>query len=513
MTTNKYQLSDYIKDLDEADIPYQLVGKSNNFTVDQVAYDSRKVTDNTLFLCKGNHFKREFLLDAINLGAKAYLADRDMDVDIPGIIVDDVRAAIPYFARRFHNFPQDNLKFIGITGTKGKSTTSVALYQILKADAEKKGSALVGIISSIINHDGKEEIVTGMTTPEPLELFGILEACVNNGVETVIMEASSQALKYHRIDGVNFTYAAFLNISEDHVSAVEHPSFEDYFHSKLRLFDRAQHGIVNLDSDYLDELLAYATDRVSVTTFSLGKEADYVASSIVSSREGTKFTVTYPNQVEHAFSTNLIGDFNVENLTMAITLADQLGIDAATIQEGLAKIDAPGRMHFYTSEDKQITFMVDFAHNFLSADALFKQVKKAMPDHKQIVVTGSVGSKAVNRRQGLGEAAGRHADFVVLTSDNPDGEKVEDINRQIASYIEAYNCPWTEVIDRPQAIRTAYDKAREYLVEGNRSVIFLLGRGLEDDNKIDGVIYFMPVDGDVAQGLIDEYEQELAERE
>ncbi len=513
MIKTEYQLSDYINDLDQANIKYHITGNLNDFPVRQVAYDSRKVGDNTLFLCKGNHFKREFLLSAINDGARAYLADKDMDVEIPGIIVEDVRATIPYFARRFHHFPEEHLSVIGITGTKGKSTTSVALYQILVANSQQTSGAPVGIVSSIINHDGKDEIVTGLTTPEPLELFAILEACVDNGVDTVVMEASSQALKYHRVDGIHFTYGAFLNISEDHISAVEHPTFEDYFQSKLQLFDRSSHGFINLDSDYLEDILAHVNKRLPITTFSLKTQADYVANQIHSSQEGTTFTLTYPDGGEHIYSTNLIGDYNVENLTLAISLADQLGVQPQAIQAGIKEVNAPGRMQFYSSLDKEITFVVDFAHNFLSADALFTQVKKAMPKHKQIVVTGSVGSKAVNRRQGLGEAAGRHADFVVLTSDNPDEETVEDINAEIASYLDAYDCPWIQVIDRPQAIRAAYDKAREFLVNGKRSVIFLLGRGLEDDNKINGVIHFMPVDGDVAQMLIDEYEQELRERE
>lgn len=508
-----YQVKDYLKDLQAYKIAYHVdenIGEIEdimNWDIGAMSYNSQEVKAGSLFICKGNHFKKDYLLEAIDKGAKLYIAEEDYHVSIPCILVKDVRAAIPILARRFYNFPQKDMKIISITGTKGKSTTVLILKAIFDAYGKRYERGPVGMISSVGNFDGKETIETHLTTPEPLELYQILHQCRENGVKVVLLESSSQALKYHRLDGIDSYLAAITNIGEDHVSPIEHPSLEDYLTSKLKIYDNTELGLVNLDSKFADRIMDHAKDQCQVFSFSMEKEADYQGEILSSTEDGIGLRVRFPNLEAHSFDTNLFGSFNSENILLAIALADQVGVDTFSIREGLQKVETPGRMVLFSSQDQVLKILVDFAHNELSVQAVLEDAQANFPDYYRISLLGSVGNKAINRRAGLGRAAGHFSDYVVLTSDNPNHEKVQDINLEIGAEIDKTGTDWEEDSYRPKAAKLAYDKALEKIHAGQRAMIFLLGKGPEETELIDGKDVEIPSDMYLAEQMIKKYDE------
>lgn len=511
MNIEKFPLADYLADLHKLNIDFKADEDLDKMVIDHVSYTSKDIQQGSLFLCKGNRFKRDYLVDAIEKGAAAYVSEKNYGVDIPAVIVSDMRRTVPAFAARYFNFPQDRLTILSITGTKGKSTTTVILENIFEEHVKETGLGPVGVISSMKNYDGKEEIITNMTTPEPMELFGILRRCVANGVSTVIIESSSQALKYHRLDGIRSNFSGMLNISEDHISPLEHADFEDYYSSKLKIYDHSKHGIVNLDADLADRTLDYAGTRTDLTTISLRKDADYRITGLEASAEGTSFDIVYPDGNQHAYRTNLLGAFNAENILMAVAIADRLGVSPQAIQRGLVHIQTPGRMEFYSSKDKMVVFLVDFAHNKLSTEVVLADMRQAMPDYYQIPIFGSVGNRSENRRTGLGEAAGKNADYVILTSDNPDFESLDAINREIGEIIDRYNCPWEQVEERPKAAERALELAIENVRKGIKTLVFLLGKGTETTERYFGKEVEIPTDIVLAKEMVARYDKMVEE--
>ncbi len=500
-----FSLNDYHADLTEQRLDVSVQNEANP-PIEFVSYDSRNIRPNTLFLCKGNAFKRDYLLSAVDQGAVAYVADRDMDVPIPGLIVSDVRKALSVCAQRYYEWPQKQLRILSVTGTKGKSTTMMFLRAILNHHFAARGQKPVGVISSIDTFDGYETFKTRMTTPEPLELFGLLRNCVSAGLTTMLMESSSQALKYERIDGIHFDIAGFLNISPDHISSVEHLDFEDYFSSKLKIFEKTAHAIINLDTDHVERVLDAAKICDSITTLSIRQPADYFADQIAFQGDGVHLRIHSPSGV-HAYRIGLHGTFNAENALMATAIAERFGAAAASIESGLKEVVAQGRMEFYPTKDRALIGLVDFAHNGLSFDKVFEAMKDELPDYRQVAVFSTVGNKAQNRRKGMGISAGRHVDFCYLTQDDNNFEPVSQINAEIARYLDEYHCPWTEITDRPQAIHQAFlDAAAHYEKTGERTLIFVLGKGDETNMRVDGRYVDCPTDGETVRAAVADYD-------
>ncbi|MDD7593648.1 MAG: UDP-N-acetylmuramoyl-L-alanyl-D-glutamate--2,6-diaminopimelate ligase [Peptoniphilaceae bacterium] len=465
--------------------------------IEAISYDSRTVVPGTLFFCKGRHFKAEYLQTAFQKGAVGYVAEKEYDGDVPHLIVDDMRAVLAPAARFFYGDPQRALQLLAITGTKGKSSTAWYLHHILSYEAEKP----VGLLSSIQTDDGLTQEPSILTTPEPFELQALLARCVAHGVEQVVMEVSSQALKVGRTAGLHFDQGAFLNISPDHLSPIEHPDFEDYLQSKLRLFSQTETAFVHVKSDHLDEVFAAARRAKRVITVGpVGSDAESTY-EILREAPSMAFRLHYGH---HDFAVEMaeIAAFSVENAAMAATMALEAGASDAAVQGALRDLGVPGRMQELRSTDGRVTVIVDYAHNKLSFESLFRAVHARYPEAKVAAVFGSAGGKSYNRRLDMASVVDREADFVVLTNEDPHEEDVMQPIRDIAAGLS--RVPYTMEVDRARAIRLAFDWAYAPEQKGGPVVLLLLGKGEEQ------MIYFadenVPYAGDaaIAEGCLAE---------
>ena len=449
------------------------VGLDRDAPVSLVAYDSRQVIPGTLFICKGAHFREEFLLSAQEKGAAAYVSETPYPASgLPCIRVNDMRAAIAPLADLYYDHPSEKLKVVGITGTKGKSSTAYYLKYILDEYMSAEGKPGSGIISSIDTYDGAESFESHLTTPEPLELQQHFANGAAAGLPYFTMEVSSQALKYHRTLCTRFAAACFLNIGEDHISPVEHPDFEDYFSSKLKIFSQAEACCVNLDCRYASRVLEAARKTGKpVCTFSQKDEEADVYGSQVRKRGGDILFLVRTRRFRREFRLTMPGLFNVENALAAIALCEVLNIPERAVYVGLMKARVPGRMEVYTNADGSVTAIVDYAHNRMSFETLFKAVRAEYPGRRIVIVFGCPGGKALDRRRDLGETAGQYADLTVLTEEDSGEEDTETICREIAEHVSGRGGNWTIEPDRGEAIRQAILGCQE------PSVVLVTGKG------------------------------------
>ena len=458
--------------------------------VELFSCDSQNVVPGTLFLCKGAHFKADYLADAADKGAFAYLSEHPYEgISIPWIPVKDARRAMALLATFYYNDPWSRMNVIGITGTKGKSSTTYYMKSILDGWQKSTGGKESGVISSIDTYDGVERFESHLTTPEPLEL----ERHFENGVETdmkyLTMEVSSQALKYDRTLGVRFQVGCFLNIGYDHISSIEHPDWEDYFSSKLKIFSQCETAVVNLDSDHIDRVLEAAKAAGRIVTFSeKDPSADVYADRIRKEQEDTVFRVR-TKSFEREFRLSMPGLFNVQNALCAIAVSQVLGIPDRYIYQGLLKGRVPGRMEIYSSTDRHVIAIVDYAHNRLSFEKLFQSVKEEYPGRRIVIVFGCPGKKALDRRHDLGQIAGQYAQHVYLTEEDPGEEDAYEICKEIAVHVAAEHCPYSINTDRGEAIHAAVMDAVE------ETVVLITGKGAETREKR-GMEY-VPVPSDV----------------
>ena len=458
-------------------------------TIDCFSYDNRALSGTALFLCKGAHFKEEYLRDALARGAVAYVADRAYDVDAPRLIVRDVRHALVVLGRLFYNNVTDRLVTAAVTGTKGKSTTAYYLRYILNDWLTAQGKPECALLSSIDVYDGVAREESHITTPEVLELYQHFQNAYDSGITHLVMEASSQAFKVGRVRGMTFDVGAFLNIGEDHISPIEHPDFEDYFASKLKIFDQCRVGCVNTDAEHLLRAVEYAKGRCELITFG-SHESDTVRCERVEKRaDGIYFTVRSP-KYGGEFAITMPGLFNVQNALAAIAMAMALDVPEESVRRGLRVARASGRMQVYESRDKRVTVIVDYAHNRMSCDALYRSTRAEYPDKAMISIFGCPGSHALQRRRDLGELSGRNCDFVYITEEDSGEEPFARIAADIEKHVDA---PHLVLEDRDECIRRA-------ICEGDAPrVILLTGKGEEEYMKRGNV--FVPFPSDVEMTL------------
>ncbi|HWS43629.1 MAG TPA: UDP-N-acetylmuramoyl-L-alanyl-D-glutamate--2,6-diaminopimelate ligase [Pseudoflavonifractor sp.] len=470
--------------------------------VPMVSCDSRSVVPGALFLCKGAAFRSEYLRQASEKGAAAYVSEIPYP-DVPeltGILVTDIRAAMALLADRAWGHPSGDIPITGITGTKGKTTAAYFLKSILDCHRQAEGKGPTAILSTIVTDDGVERRNATLTTPEPLDLQRHLWNAVSADAGFVTMEVSSQALKYRRVMGVELATAVFLNIGEDHISPIEHPDFEDYFSSKLAIFRQAAAACINLDCDHADRVRAAAAVCPRVLTFSkTDPSADIFADDLTAREGAVSFRVRTPGYTRR-LRLPMSGLFNVDNALAAIAAAERYGIPEAAVAEGLSRAAVPGRMETYTSADGALSVIVDYAHNGMSLEALLSSVRAEYPLRQLTVLFGCTGGKGLDRREGMGHAAGRWADRIFLTEDDPGPEAVEAICDDIGRYIAPHGKTWTAIPDREKAISTA-------VLEAERpAVVVLAGKGAEQRQKRrEGSVPCAP-DGLLARKVLDKYD-------
>ena len=434
-----------------------------DLNINNISYNSNEIKENTLFVCKGFSFKEEYLNDAINNKAICYMSEIDYNKDIPKIIVTDVRKALAIVSL---NFYKDNLFKIGITGTKGKTTTNFYIHNILKYHLGYQP----GILATHYFYNGKEEGKNYNTTPESLELHKLLNTMDKNKLKYVTMEVSSQATKLDRVFGMHYNIGCFLNIGEDHISPIEHNDFNDYLNCKIRFLNMCDKVIIYKQTDYYDEIIEKIKDK-EIITYGLTKDCDYYIKDITPFTDKIMFNVVH-NKEEENYYIKMEGTFNVINATCAIAISKLLGISYENIQKGLSTTHVKGRME--KIEDSIGPIIIDYAHNRLSAEALYKSVKDKYKGKRIISVFGCPGDKGTNRRKDMGISAGEYADYIYLTSEDPGEKDVVDICNDIIKYLKPFNKPFEVIEDRKTAIIKALEERKE------NEVLVILGKGDED---------------------------------
>lgn len=464
-----------------------------------LTYDSRKVEGSALFIVKGAHFKPDFLRNAIAQGAVAYVAAQAVEnVLTPAIIVNDIRTALVVLGQLFYDHPTQALTTVGITGTKGKSTTTYYLRAILSAWLKSLGKQGPAILSSIKNFDGEREEEAHLTTPEPLELYEHFATARRAGISTMVMEVSSQALKYGRVRGMHFAVAAFTNISEDHISPIEHSDFEDYYTSKLKIFDAASVAVVNADADLAERTLTYARERCDVLTYGSSPEYSVCCppESIHNTPHGIEFQVISSSYTGN-FMISMPGRFNVSNALCAIAIAGELGVPEEFVRSGLRAAQVPGRMEMFHSRDERIVAVVDYAHNRLSYEAVLNSIHHEYPGYPLVAVCGATGIKALDRRRDIGEVMSAYCAKLYITEDDSYTEPFESIAAEIARYT---TIPYEINQDRVQSIHAAM------IDFPGKHVVLVLGKG-EENTQARGTEYVrVQPDSDIVRGFITEYD-------
>lgn len=452
-------------------IDYQCLQGDMNQNIDDICYDSRQVKKNCIFVClKGwNNDGHNFIDEAIKKGAIAIVVEKavQMREHITYILVKDSRLTLALLSDAFFDHPSSKLKVIGITGTKGKTTVAYMLANILETAGEHIG--MIGTIGCFI--DGKKYQSVN-TTPESYEIQKMMATMVEKNCTYCMMEVSSQGLKYHRVEGIQFDYAIYTNLSIDHISRQEHPTFEDYQTSKQKLFQMTPFSIVNQDDPYFSYMLSK-----NYLTYSLHQQSHLQASHI-QYIQNQFLSVQFQTQglIQDAFLINIPGQFHVYNALAAMTLAYQLHIPVSIIQHALSHLCIPGRTeiipHF------SYTVMIDYAHNAYSYAHLFQTLQHYQ--HRRLIcVYGAGGKRDHHRRYEVGKIVAKYHAFSILTADNPRGEKVLDICLDIIKGIESECGKYIIIEDRKQAIIYALKHAQK------GDFVLCLGKGHEDYQLMD----------------------------
>ena len=399
-------------------------------TFDHLSYDSRDVTPSSLFFAKGAAFKPEFLENAVKAGLSFYEAEKDYQVGIPAIIVSDIKQAMSLVAQAFYQYPQDKLKLLAFTGTKGKTTAAYFAFNILK---QSHKPAMLSTMNTTL--DGKNFFKSTLTTPESLDLFRMMAEAVANGMTHLIMEVSSQAYLTKRVYGLTFDVGVFLNISPDHIGPIEPPTFEDYFYHKRLLLENSRVVIVNSGMDHFDFIAEEVVD----------KEHDFYGKNS-------------DNAVKHG-----------SGFSFKASLQD--------IKEGIAQTSVPGRMEVLTQTNGAKTF-VDYAHNGDSLDKLL-QVVTSHQDGRISLILGAPGNKGESRRKDFGHVLNTYPDVdVILTADDPNKEDPLAICQEIASHISR---EVRIIVDREEAIKTAMSETTD-----SKDAVVIAGKGADAFQIVNG---------------------------
>ncbi len=417
---------------------------------------------------------------AYEKGCRCFVAERQIDLpdDAYVIIVKDSRIALAQLSAAFFDYPAKKMTLIGITGTKGKTTTSLLIYNVLKANGIPVGY----IGSNGISYNDKQA-TTLNTTPESYYLQEYLKEMYDAGITTVVMEVSSQALKMARVHGIKFDIGVFTNLSPDHIGEFEHPDFNDYKNCKHSLFTDygVEYIVYNLDDEYASEMVGgNRAEKVSISGKG-DRSADYRADGIYFYRTASKIAVNFQcKEKNEGYEVDLSfpGDFSVYNALTAIAVCKRLGLNTQQIVSTLKNVRIQGRFETYALPNGA-TVVIDYAHNGVSLKAALSSLREYSPT-RLICLFGSVGGRTKMRRAELGLVASRDADFCILTSDNPDFESPNAIIAEIASYFTTNSCPYVAIADRKKAIEHALS------ISQHGDIILLAGKGHETYQLICG---------------------------
>ncbi len=453
------------------------IAGDGDIEISNVCADSRRVQKGDLFICTpGMRMDaHRFAPQAVESGAAALLVERELPLPVPQVIVEDARSATSYVAAQFHGNPAKRMRMLGITGTKGKTTTSFLLKSILEEAGMKVG--LIGTVCSMI---GEETIPAKLTTPDPIETQEMLARMADAGCDCVIMEVSAHALAFNRLAGIELEVGAFSNFSQDHLDFFD--TMDSYFDCKMRFFDPAVTRKIIYNAD---------DDRVASGMRALGREAlrigiregsDVYANDIEINERGSSFLMSWHKHFRTAVALKLAGIFNVYNALLAAGICVCMDVHEEAIRRGLEDVRAvPGRIELLET-NTPYRVILDYAHSPDSLENILRAVRQTTKG-RMIALFGCGGNRDTAKRPLMGAIAGELADYCILTSDNPRNEEPMAILDAIEEGIKGTGCEYVVIENRREAIRYALKKAEP------SDVIVLAGKGHETYQEIKGVRY------------------------
>ena len=460
-----------------ADMPYLLDTKGDlSVDIQAVCSDSRQKVENGLFFCfAGAHFDaHRYAPQAVENGCAALVVERFLDdLNVPQVLVSNGRAAMARMAAAFYGHPEKRMRFVGITGTKGKTTTSY----MVKAICEKAGF-MCGLVGTTGNMIGEKHIPSGKTTPDPIDLMRDLHQMAEEGVQVVVMEVSAHAIDMHRLDGMTFECGCYTNLSQDHLDYFN--TMENYFLCKEKFFTSGmvKNAAINADDEHALRILRDIT--IPYVTYGIAVDADLFARDIEITENGVSFEMKLQDMHFLPVNLQMTGMFNVYNAMSAAACALIRGISPEHVKEGLESIrSVPGRIEMLPT-NTPYRVILDYAH---APDALINILKtcRTFTRNRLIALFGCGGDRDKGKRPIMGRIGGELADFVILTSDNPRTENPMEILHEIEEGIRETDREYVVIENRREAIRHALQIARE------GDIIVLCGKGHETYQETMGV--------------------------
>jgi len=473
-----------VKELVEG-LEYKIICGSEDTDISSVIYDSRKVTSGSFFVCVCGFVSdgHRYISQALEKGASAILIQENQAVmslrdlhelasakSAAVLSTADTRRGLASVSAAFFSHPADKLRMIGITGTKGKTTTTYMLRDIFEKSGKTAG--LIGTVSNIVAGEVRQ---ADRTTPESYDLQAMLSEMVQSNTDSCIMEVSSQGLMLDRSYGCRFKVGAFTNLYHDHIGEHEHANMKEYLEAKLLLFDQSDAAVINVDSDAADQVIEYAQARCPVYTYGIDNPCSVRAVQIrkdrVNGKIGTSFVLESPWYNDSVFVA-MPGKFNIYNALCAIAAAGVCGIPSAAVREALAQVHVPGRLQMVPHEG-EYTVLVDYAHNAASLENLLGTLREYCSG-RLITLFGCGGDRAKSRRYEMGEVSGNLSDITVITSDNPRSEEPMDIISDILQGFSKTSGTYMLEPDRKKAIALALSLAQK------DDFVIIAGKGHEN---------------------------------
>ncbi len=454
-------------------------GAANGYEIEDIVYDSRKAAPRTVFVALRGYQSdgHNYMGAAYRAGCRVFVCEREADLpaDALQITVADTTLALASLSECFFGFPARSLKLIGVTGTKGKTTVASLIREILRACGKK--ADLIGTTGVFIKD---RRYPTANTTPESYKLQKYFAEMAAHGAEYAVMEVSSQAYLRGRVAGLTFDYGIFTNISDnEHIGPGECDDYAHYRACKGELFAHSRTSVINLDDAESDYFLGRAQGRV--LTYGKRPDAQFSAADIHPWKNEREFGISFTaiqGGKRTAVKSRIPGEYSVYNLLAALAVVSECGISPSEAAKVIPRCTVRGRFEIVDALPDS-TVIIDFAHNQLSLREVMQTIRAYSPE-RLVVLFGCVGGRSQVRRAGMGQAAAELADFVILTSDDPDDEPPEAIIADIAAGMEGYSTPCKVIPDRTEAIAWAIAHARA------GDVLLLAGKGHQDYDLVMG---------------------------
>lgn len=453
------------------DIDYEIINGSADIDITSISYDSRKVTENSMFVCinGANVNGHDYIKEAIKKGALAIVIEEELQLKnekITAIKVENSKIDLASLANLFYKEPSKDISLVGVTGTNGKTTVIHYIKDILEAN--KKRTAIIGTLG--YEFENKEASIQKInpTTPEALELQGLFREFIDMGAENVIMEVTSSALAKYRVENCDFNVGVFTNLSQDHLD--EHGTMENYKNEKIKLFRKCSLGIINIDDKVAEEIMEKATCRI--LTYGIKKDADIMATEIKYKNNSVEFNVNF-NDTSEKVEVNIPGKVTVYNTLAAIGACLGLGMNINDIASSLSNLKyVPGRLEMVKNNANK-NIIVDYAHTPDALERLLMMARETT-DGRIVTVFGCGGDRDKTKRKIMGMAAGILSDYCIITSDNPRTEDPESIIEDVEEGMENINSTYEKIADRRKAI----EKGLKLLKEND--LLIIAGKGHED---------------------------------